>query len=552
MGEEYVTVGEVSAGEDAGAAVELPTVDVLTGRAFVTGKSGSGKSNSASVVAEKLLDRNLGLMVIDTDGEYYGLKEEYEVLHVGADEECDLQVGVEHADKLATLALERGVPIILDISSFLDEEEARDLVKAVARRLFAKEKKLKQPFLMLVEEVHEYIPEGAGIDECGRMLVKIAKRGRKHGLGIVGISQRPADVKKDFITQCDWLVWHRLTWANDTKVAGRVMGSDYRDRVEGLDDGECFLMADWDDEIRRVQMERKRTFDAGATPGLEDVERPDLKSVSADLVDELAEISERREAVESRVAELERKLAEKDERIEQLEADLADARDLSEMAEQFARAMTTRTDGATDAGEGRDGAPTGDDAATDDRPDAAAAPGAGSAASSSASTDGGETSDLATAAGADAPGAVTSGGGSARPGAATASAAAPPDPELPPALSAEQREIVTDLRDTLSALGEIPRRMLAHYRAHGVAAPVDAHAAAGGTGDRTDAYRHNGTLRETDLIAHAGRGRYRARLRERVREAHGDVDPDPELLAAMTAAVAESLPAARERGTPRE
>jgi len=42
---------------DAEGEVSLPTVEVLTGRGFITGKSGSGKSNSASVVVEELLDR---------------------------------------------------------------------------------------------------------------------------------------------------------------------------------------------------------------------------------------------------------------------------------------------------------------------------------------------------------------------------------------------------------------------------------------------------------------------------------------------------------------
>ena len=41
---ETIRIGEVSRGEDAGAPVELPVVDILTGRSFVTGKSGSGKS----------------------------------------------------------------------------------------------------------------------------------------------------------------------------------------------------------------------------------------------------------------------------------------------------------------------------------------------------------------------------------------------------------------------------------------------------------------------------------------------------------------------------
>jgi len=41
-------------------------------------------------------------------------------------------------------------------------------------------------------------------------------------------------VDKDFITQCDWLVWHRLTWANDTKVVDRILGGSYSTDVETL------------------------------------------------------------------------------------------------------------------------------------------------------------------------------------------------------------------------------------------------------------------------------------------------------------------------------
>src|SRR6056297_751652 len=297
MSQETIDVAEVSDGKggtagEPGDPVELPVVEVLTGRAFITGKSGSGKSNTMSVVAEKLLDGGYPVMLVDTDGEYYGLKEEYELLHAGADDECDIQVNPEHAERLASLALEDNVPIILDVSGYLNEEDGKELLKAVAQQLFAKEKKLKKPFLMVVEEVHEYIPEGGGMDECGRMLIKIGKRGRKHGLGIAGISQRPADVKKDFITQCDWLVWHRLTWNNDTKVVGRILGSEYADAIEDMGDGEAFMTTDWSEQTRRVQFHRKQTFDAGATPGLEDFERPDLKSVSDDLVGDLREISE--------------------------------------------------------------------------------------------------------------------------------------------------------------------------------------------------------------------------------------------------------------------
>ena len=347
---ESITVADVSDGPcgsgEPGRSVDLPVVELLTGRGFVTGKSGSGKSNTASVVVEKLLDNGFGMLIVDIDGEYYGLKEEYEILHAGADDECDIQVTVEHAEKIASLALEQNVPIILDVSSFLDEDEAAELLTEVSKRLFAKAKKLKQPFLMLVEECHEWIPQKGSVGECGKMLIKISKRGRKHGLGIVGISQRPADVKKDFITQCDWLVWHRLTWNNDTKVVSRVLDREYAEAVEDLDDGEAFMMNDWAEDIQRVQFHRKQTFDAGATPGLDDFERPDLKSVSDDLVSELAEISEEKEQTEDRIAELRDQLDEKNSRIAELEAELQDARDMQRMADQFTQALVDHVKGA--------------------------------------------------------------------------------------------------------------------------------------------------------------------------------------------------------------
>jgi predicted nucleic acid-binding Zn-ribbon protein len=348
--------GTVESGSDQSSAqlipldesdgITLPIVEILTGRGFITGKSGSGKSNSASVIVEELLDRGFPVLIVDTDGEYWGLKEEYEILHVGADEECDLQVGPEHAEKLAELALEQSVPIILDVSGYLDEDEGSALVRETASALFAKEKKLNKPFLMLVEEIHEFIPETAGSDETARMLTRVAKRGRKRGLGLCGMSQRPADVKKDFITQCDWLMWHRLTWENDTKVVGRVIGNDYREPVQDLGDGEAFLMADFlEADVERARVRRKRTYDAGATPGLDDYERPDLKSVSGDLVDELEEISEREEQRQDRIDQLEAEVEDREDRIEELEQKLENQEDIASAAQQMAEALSPEDDG---------------------------------------------------------------------------------------------------------------------------------------------------------------------------------------------------------------
>lgn len=268
-------------------AKTLPAVEILTGRGFVTGKSGSGKSNTGGVIAEELLDNNYNLLVVDPEGEYYGLKESYEILHVGNDDLCDVQVTPDHAEQLAEIALERNMPIILDVSDYLDGDEAAELIANVVRELFQKEKDVRKPFLLMIEEMQEYLPQQGGNGELSELLERVAKRGRKRGLGMLGMSQRPSSVDKDFITQCDWMVWHRLTWQNDIDVVRKVLGSELADEVEDLDTGEGFLMTDWDESVERVKFKRKRTHDAGATPGLESYERPDLKSVSQELVQEI-------------------------------------------------------------------------------------------------------------------------------------------------------------------------------------------------------------------------------------------------------------------------
>ncbi|WP_080508334.1 helicase HerA domain-containing protein [Haloparvum sedimenti] len=565
--EETIHVADVSdgkggAGVEPGTPVEVPVVEILTGRGFITGKSGSGKSNTASVFLENLLDNSFPVLVVDTDGEYYGLKEEYEILHAGADEECDIVVSPEHAEKIASLALEQNVPIILDVSGYLEEDTANELLLEVVKHLFAKEKKLKKPFLLVLEECHEYIPEGGGMDETGKMLIKVGKRGRKHGLGIVGISQRPADVKKDFITQCDWLTWHRLTWDNDTKVVSRILGSTYADEIEDMDDGEAFMMTDWDESIRRIQFHRKQTFDAGATPGLDDFERPELKSVSGDLVSELETIADEKERHESEMADLRQELDKKRQRINQLERELEDARDMSNMADKFAQALLQKAEapyrGGTPArvGEASNGAAPGgrDQSALDDY-DAEAE------ASADAGDAGGAGDDTAPA---DAESkAVKS--DAAEPAATEPNAEEPPtdvDPvsrdavaegalRFDAAMEHGTREaVIEELRERIAGLPELSVAMLRHYRREGESEPLAAHIDAGGNGDAEHAYARHRPIRRSGLIRHAGRGSYEYAVPDLIREAYADRLSEDEV-AAMVAEVEEAfVPPGERRDAP--
>ncbi|MFB6132394.1 MAG: helicase HerA domain-containing protein [Halanaeroarchaeum sp.] len=261
--------------------VSLPAIEVLTGRGVIFGKSGSGKSNSASVVIEELLEHGFPLLIVDIEGEYYTLKERYEVVHIGATDRADMPLRETDAEEVVTLCLDRNRPVIIDLSEVMDMDPAEYFVDQVLTILFSREKEARKPFLVVVEEIHEFLPQQGGLDELGETLIRIAKRGRKRGLGMTGMSQRPAAVDKDFITQCDWLVWHRLTWKNDTQVVRSILGSEKASEVQELETGEAIMMTDWDETIRTVRFRRKRTYDAADTPTLSPENRPDLTTEDA-------------------------------------------------------------------------------------------------------------------------------------------------------------------------------------------------------------------------------------------------------------------------------
>jgi predicted transcriptional regulator len=338
--------------------IDVPLVDLLTGRGFITGKSGSGKSNTAGKICEEILQEGYPLMVIDTEGEYYGLKEEYELLHVGADEECDLQVGPEHAGKIAELALEENVPIILDVSGYIETSKVNQLVHKTCKAMFDKEKKLKKPFPILVEEAHEWIPQQGTRGEEGevtKMLIRIGKRGRKRGLGLSALSQRPQAVDKDYITQTDYKIWHHLDWDTELKVVKKVLGKDWVDDVSNLETGEAILQADFiENSPRKVHVYEKKTFDAGATPDLEEFERPELKSVSSDLVGELEEISEKKKEEQDRIAQLEQKLEKKEEEIAEKEEEIEKLRQSNETVDKLADRLAQVASGGEEGSEALD------------------------------------------------------------------------------------------------------------------------------------------------------------------------------------------------------
>ena len=118
--------------------------------------------------------------------------------------------------------------------------DVQDVVVArLTKELFDARKAGKiPPFLLVVEEAHNYCPErGFGNAVSSNILRTVASEGRKFGMGVCIVSQRPAKVDKNIISQCNTNIILKVTNPNDLKA---IIQS-----VEGLTSQTC-------DEIQRL------------------------------------------------------------------------------------------------------------------------------------------------------------------------------------------------------------------------------------------------------------------------------------------------------------
>lgn len=109
----------------------------------------------------------------------------------------------------------RGKPIsILDFSSI--PSEALNIVVSVVSRLafeLATWSERKIPILLVCEEAHRYIPRDAtqGFASTRRIISRIAKEGRKYGVSLAIVSQRPSELEPSTLSQCSTIFSMRLS-----------------------------------------------------------------------------------------------------------------------------------------------------------------------------------------------------------------------------------------------------------------------------------------------------------------------------------------------------
>jgi uncharacterized protein len=194
---------------------------VLDKHLGILGINGSGKTYTAKGAAESLLDRGMRVCVIDPTGVWHGLRSSangkkggYPVIVFGG-LHANMQISASHGDAIAEAIGTSSSSAIIDVSLMRGGDRTRFFAD------FAETLRVKNngPLNLFIDEAHLFMPQGRVADPHSANMLHAANNlislGRSRGLRITIISQRPAKVHKDSLTQIHSLIAMRLIAPQD-------------------------------------------------------------------------------------------------------------------------------------------------------------------------------------------------------------------------------------------------------------------------------------------------------------------------------------------------
>lgn len=164
-----------------------------------------------------------------------------------------------------------GKPISIVDTSAMPSEITSVVVSVLSRLIFDyaiwARNEPKRPILLVCEEAHRYIPNstvGAG-QSVRKILERIAKEGRKYGVSLGLITQRPSDLAEGVLSQCGTIISLRLNNDRDQAFVRAAMPEGARgflDLIPALRNRECIICGEGVSIPIRVSLddleERKR------------------------------------------------------------------------------------------------------------------------------------------------------------------------------------------------------------------------------------------------------------------------------------------------------
>jgi len=245
----------------------------------IIAKRGVGKTWTALVMVEGMLELGLTAIVADPVGVCWGLRSGadgktpgYPILILGG-EHGDVPLESTAGEVVADFLITERQSAVLDLSLFRKGEQVRFMAD-FAERLYHRN---REPLHLVLDEADAFAPQKPmhGQERMLGAIEDLVRRGRARGIGVTLVTQRAAVLNKDVLTQVEVLVALRTIAPQDRDAIDawiRVHGTPAErarlmESLPSLPIGEAwFWSPGWLDIFKRIKVRQRRTFDSSATP----------------------------------------------------------------------------------------------------------------------------------------------------------------------------------------------------------------------------------------------------------------------------------------------
>lgn len=207
--------------------VQIPMLDYASEGNAMLGIRESGKSSSATFIAERMIEAGIPFVAFDPVGVWKYLRvpgkgRGYPIVIAGG-RNGDLPLTPESAPEIVRAAMRENIPLVLDLYDInLTKADWKRIVEQSIRLLLYEngDYGLRHIF---IEEAAEFVPQRVGPDQ-GKVYAEIEKLARMGGNALLGytlINQRAEEVNKAVLELCDCLFLHRQKGRNSLIALGK-------------------------------------------------------------------------------------------------------------------------------------------------------------------------------------------------------------------------------------------------------------------------------------------------------------------------------------------